>query len=75
MGWNGSIGGVVSEFLHLVATAITVLFLIGLAGSTLVLLITFGEDLLTISGHEERKLRREEQQRFNANAMPTSSAR
>jgi hypothetical protein len=44
-----------SHFLRLYADLVTVLFLLGIAGCAIVLLMTFWEDMMTIMGVEERK--------------------
>jgi hypothetical protein len=48
-----------SHFLRLYANLVTVLFLLGIAGCAIVLLMTFWEDMMTIMGVEERREKRE----------------
>jgi hypothetical protein len=69
-------GGTVSQLLHFAASAIALMFFTGIIGCTIVLLITGVEDMMTISGHEERQMRRQESQapRFNAHEAPTPFA-
>jgi hypothetical protein len=49
-----------SHFLRLYANLVTVLFLLGITGCAIVLLMTFWEDMMTIMGVEERREKREE---------------
>jgi hypothetical protein len=44
-----------SHFLRLYANLVTVLFLLGVAGCAIVLLMTIWEDMMTIMGVEERR--------------------
>jgi hypothetical protein len=49
-----------SHFLRLYANLVTVLFLLGITGCAIVLLMTFWEDMMTIMGVEARREKQEE---------------
>jgi hypothetical protein len=41
-----------TSFAHLAMDVLTVLFLVGLAGSALVIILSFAEDITELFGHE-----------------------